>query len=103
MTRKNPTVTKVATKHLLKIKPEDLETLKKALKPFDTPALRQKYIDGDFMNADKVVDMDKRYRWDLLYAAQQRVFVKALYEYMNDVNLDSALRVLVKPLKKEKP
>lgn len=90
----------------LKIKPADLETLKSFLAPVDTAELRQKYLAGDFPRADVCKDIDKRYRWDLLYRSRIKIGDGVgiqgdvnLYSYMDDNHIDSALRSFIKPLK----
>jgi hypothetical protein len=89
----------------LKIKPEDLEVLRLAVTPFDTEELRAKYRNGDFPRSELTRDLDKRYRWDLMWMTRLKlgdgVGVKGdldLYAYLNDLHIDSALRFLVKPL-----
>ena len=89
----------------LKIKPEDLEILRMAVVPFDTEELRAKYRNGDFPRSELTRDVDKRYRWDLMWLSRLKlgdgVGVKGdlnLYAYLNDQHIDSALRHVVKPL-----
>ena len=90
----------------LKIKPEDLEILKNFIAPVDTKERRQAYLDGNFPRAELCKDVDKRYRWDLLYISRIKIGdgVGAqgnvnLYSYMDDSHIDSALRSFIKPLK----
>lgn len=89
----------------LKITPEHLLVLQKAVTPLDTPERRQAYIENKFPRADRTKDKDMRYRWDLLYASGMRLGDGAgapgdldLYAYLNDTHIDSALRSLVPPL-----
>ena len=89
----------------LKIKLADLSVLKSRLLVLDTPDRREKYLAGDFSNSDKCKDLDKRYRWDLLYSSKLRigdgVGVQGdlnLYGYMDDSHIDSALKSFIKPL-----
>jgi len=95
-------MTKVAS---LKIKPEHLQRLREALAPLDTEARRAPYRAGEIPRADAVTDIDKRYRWDLLYASGLKIGDGVgvpgdleLYGYLNDEHIDSALRSFIKPL-----
>lgn len=73
----------------MKIKPEHLEYLRAYITPLDTPARRKMYKG----------QTDKRYRWDLTYAAKLTQFIcTTLYTYMNDDHIDTALRKIVPPL-----
>lgn len=89
----------------MKIKPNDLQALEDAIKPFDVPETRLAYLTGNFPRADKVKDLDKRYRWDLLYMSRLKIGDGAgmqgdinLYAYMDDSHIDTALRSFIKPL-----
>ena len=63
----------------------------------DAPHRRAAYLAGDFPRAELVKDLDKRYRWDLAYAAG--VHFGDLYdEGLNDTHIDTALRMIVPPL-----
>lgn len=80
----------------MKIDAGKLAAMREAIDPLDTPERREKYRTGQFRHADRVKDLDKRYRWDLLY--DSGVFdVVDLYDYM-DAHIDTALRYLVPPL-----
>lgn len=84
----------------MKIKPEHLAKLKALIEPLDTEARRTQYLKGDFHNADKVRDLNKRYRWDLFWLADGKATtVKEMYVYMNDDHIDTALKSIVKDLK----
>jgi hypothetical protein len=94
----------------LKITPEDLQALKSAVTPLDSPARRERYLANDFFNAARCIDKDKRYRWDLLWESGLLIASRAtgpgvlgLYAYMNDDHIDSALRHLVPPLPANEP
>lgn len=67
-----------------------------AVVPLDTEALRTTYRSGQFHNADKVKDLNKRYRWDLLWLL--KLDLTEIYKYANDAHIDMVLRNLVKPL-----
>lgn len=78
----------------MKITPKQLEHMRSAIAPLDTPAARQQY------EAAKL--SDKRYRWDLMYAAGlTRWTTEVLYPSgSNDTHIDTALRTIVPPLSK---
>lgn len=46
--------------------------------------------------ADKVKDLNKRYRWDLLWLL--KLDLTEIYKYANDSHIDTVLRKLVRPL-----
>ena len=83
-----------------------LETLRNSIESeverLDTERVRQLYRDGQFPRADKVKDLDKRYRWDLLWAINnpmRRDFFDAVRELdANDSHIDSLLKAMIKPL-----
>lgn len=73
----------------MKIHPAHFQFLKNAITPLDTPA-RRKIYEGL---------TDKRYRWDLVYAAKLTSWIcYDLYPYMNDDHIDTALRKILPPL-----
>lgn len=83
---------------------EHLEVLAEAISPLDTEVLRTVYRKGEFPRADKVQDLNKRYRWDLLWAARQytaKTLVARVMDegHYNNGHLDTALRRIVPPLK----
>lgn len=84
----------------MKIKPEHLAAMKEAISPLDTAERRQAYRDGNFPRADKVKDLNKRYRWDLLWAADftRLIIASDVYTYANDTHIDTALRSIVPKL-----
>jgi hypothetical protein len=62
----------------MKIKPEHYEYLRKAL-----------------ANSGLTPESTMRQRWDALYAAKLSPWICAnLYDYMNDVHIDTALRAI---------
>lgn len=85
----------------MKIKPEHFDALKALIEPLDTAELRAKYLAGDFPRSAKCKDVYVRYRWDLVYYVPQEgrydLFMD-MYRYMNDDNIDTALRRIVPPL-----
>lgn len=73
----------------MKIKPEHLDYLRHYIKPLDTDKRRKMYAGLS----------DKRYRWDLVYAARLTPFIcEVLYKYLNDDHIETALRKIVPPL-----
>ena len=81
----------------MKIKPEHYETLKNAMAAID-PAKVAAHRQA-LANDPRVKDLDKRLRWDCMYAAKVNTFVcDVLYNYMDDSHLDSALKAIVKEL-----
>lgn len=79
----------------MKIRPAELETLRNLLTPLDTPEIRQAYREGRFPRADRVKDLDTRYRWDLYY------FARGYSVHSSDLtsnHIDTALRRIVPPL-----
>jgi hypothetical protein len=89
----------------MKIRQPDLATLTAFVQPLDTPANRAYYASRQFSNADRCKDVDKRYRWDLLYASRCKIGDGVgsqgdvnLYAYMDDSHIDTALRSIVPAL-----
>jgi hypothetical protein len=75
----------------VKITNEHFSTMATMVAPLDTPEKRAQY------RAQNLTD--KRYRWDLAYAAGCTRFIcDALYAYLDDTHIDTALRAIVKPL-----
>ena len=77
-----------------------LDELRAAIKPLDTETVRARYRARDFPRADAVVDLDRRYRFDLFYAVwgARRPLP---YEWANDYtdrHIETALRAVVAPL-----
>lgn len=81
-----------------KIKPEHFEKLKAAIAPLDTEDNRQFYRDGKCDSFDKVKDLNRRYRWDLLFSSKSSNLIIEIYDYANDKHIDTALREIVKEL-----
>ena len=77
----------------------ELDALREAIGPLDTAAARGAYRRGDFPRADRVKNLDMRYRWDLLAAANAYGIVRAIYDRGgHDDHIDTALRRIVAPL-----
>lgn len=67
-----------------------------AITPLDTNELRLSYLKGDIPRADKVKDLNKRYRWDLFWIVWHvRRDVRDAIEGYDDSHLDTALRRIV--------
>lgn len=85
----------------MKASDELVEHFAEVLRPHDTDERRTRYINGDFPRSDRVQDLDKRYRWDLLWAADPRgddLVQKAYKEFLNDNHIDTVLRAVVPAL-----
>jgi len=84
----------------VKMTPEHQRVLRAAIRPFDVPDIRERYIDGDFPRANAVQDLEKRFRWDLFWMAYRthRDSMTPIMEDYNDAHIDTALRSIVRPL-----
>lgn len=82
----------------LKINPATVAEMADAIQPFDTEQVRDAYRRGDFPRADKVKDLDKRYRWDLLAASGFKAWRCYDQPGVDDTHIDSVLRSIVAPL-----
>ena len=51
----------------MKVEEVTRQTMRELVAPYDIEARRQAYREGRFPRADKVTDLDRRYRWDLFY------------------------------------
>jgi len=75
----------------MKILPSHLAHMRAAIAPLDTIERRAAYAGLS----------DKRYQWDLSYAAGlTRFFCDTLYSYCDDTHIQTALRNIVAPLNK---
>lgn len=72
-----------------------LTELAEKITPLDTDERREQYRQGLFPRADRVKDLDQRYRWDLLWDAC--AFGSDWSDY-KDSHIDTALRSIVRPL-----
>lgn len=85
---------------------DTLRVLHGTIAPLDTPERRARYRAGDFSRADRVKDLDQRYRWDLLWlgyadrldSTRWDLFAAFDAEGLDDSHIDTALRALVRPL-----
>lgn len=67
----------------------------------NTEQNRQAYKGGKFHNADKVKDINTRFRFDVLYAIPSNArndFYKQAYKIGNDTHVTSLLKSLIKDL-----
>lgn len=80
----------------MKIKPEHIEHMRQAI----TPLKGMIESHRAFLASDsRVKDLEKRLRWDLMYAANLNQWLcQTLYEYANDVHIDTALKAIVAEL-----
>lgn len=80
----------------MNVSPEHYARLHAAITPLDIPNRRDYYRAGRFARAELVKDVDRRYRWDLLWASgAAAVLYDAGY---NDAHIDTALRSIVPAL-----
>jgi hypothetical protein len=84
---------------LERVAPDAFATMREAIGRRDTADVRAVYRSGAFPRADRVVDLDRRYRWDLLHACYGAGDVCDLYDAgLTDAHIDTALRAIVPPL-----
>ena len=82
----------------MKMSEKAFQNLRTHIEPLDTLERRDQYRNGDFPNAAAVKDLNKRYRWDLLWASGvSSRDISDLYrdEDLNDAHIDTALRRIV--------
>lgn len=85
----------------MKMTKAHFKQLKGLVEPLNTDEIRTKYLSKDFPRASQVKDLNKRFRWDLLWAVPntpRNTLISALYLYLNDTHIDTALRYIVKEL-----
>lgn len=86
----------------MKMTDADFQKLATRVVPLDTQERRQIYREGKYPRAEFTKDVNKRYRWDLLFASGGRFhhgnFMTNLYKYLNDAHIDTALTKLVPDL-----
>ena len=83
----------------MKATPDQLATVRQALTPLDTPERRARYLAGDFPNADKVRDIDTRYRWDTYYlAVDSGALTYDTLRNLNGAQTETVLRKVVPAL-----
>ena len=82
----------------LKINQYHLDILQGAISDLlsERPDLINLYETGQFKGSDRVKDLNKRFRWDLLTCAIGPSWIcNNLYSYLDDRHIDSALRKIV--------
>lgn len=81
----------------MRVTPTDLAALTARLAPLDTDEVRNAYRRRDprINNIEKVIDIDRRYRWDLYSFAHGWDVLGGSYA---DAHIDTALRRIVRPL-----
>lgn len=79
----------------LKVSREHLAAIRAAIEPLDTLERRNAYRSGQYPRADLTKDVNKRYRWDLFYAAGSWRLHDGNYL---DSHIDTALRFIVPTL-----
>ena len=77
---------------MAKITDIDVNKMGDAIHPLDTETVRDAYRRGDFPRAEMVKDLDRRYRWDLLWAAGGW---RIIPNDVTDAHIDTALRKIV--------
>lgn len=81
----------------MKMTPEHFATLQAACEPLNTEGNRAAYRNGAFPRADRCRDVNKRFRWDVLYAS--KVDCRPFYDAgLNDEHIDTALRRIIPTL-----
>jgi hypothetical protein len=83
----------------MKVKPEHYQQMLEAIRPLVTQvAAHRERLKTD----SRVKDLEKRLRWDLLYASRCELAAHyisdTLYPYCNDEHIDTALKAIVKEL-----
>jgi len=82
----------------VKVTPTHLAVLRAAIAPLDTEEHRTAYRERRIPHADAVKDIDKRYRWDLYYAAARHGSLPDSTDGYNMNHIDTALKAIVNPL-----
>ena len=88
----------------LKIKPEHFENIRDYISVLlkNRPDLITLYEHGNFARSESVKDLNKRFRWDMLwYTTNAQWVCDTLYTYLDDTHLDSALKQIVPTIEKK--
>jgi hypothetical protein len=85
------------------IDPFDLKIVERGVKAYDTEANREAYRNGQFDRADKVTDLNRRYRWDLYWTARRqfgtvRDIMNEASTYLLDSHIDTFLKSIIHAL-----
>jgi len=75
---------------------EHIAAMQALIEPLDTEETRQNYRDGLFPRSELTQDLNRRYRWDLMWAANAYDVVKDA-DY-NDSHINTALKSIVPAL-----
>lgn len=88
----------------MKVTAEHVSLMRQAIEQLDTAATRQQYRTGNFTRSELTKDVDKRYQWDLFWAANTsypNTIKQVLNANYKDDHIDTALRSIVAPLNTE--
>ena len=81
----------------MKMRTKDYDHLVKAIAPWGSCIIRHRaWLTGEARS--KPFDIEMRLRWDLLRAAGLTSWTLSLYHYLNDKNIDVALRKAMKDM-----
>lgn len=81
----------------MRIDADTMERMRVLMSPLDTDLIRDSYRAGRFPRSAGVRDINKRYRWDLFYAARGYMVLPDGHD-LTDAHIDTALRRIVRPL-----
>jgi hypothetical protein len=84
-----------------KASPELVEEVRSLISQIDSQELREKYRQGNINNNFEGQDMDKRYRYDLFWAAAGDIYSKVNKEGLKSDHLDTLLKEVVPPLSED--
>ena len=80
----------------MKINPEHFEYLREAITPAIDAQTIENYETGKFPRSEHTKDLNKRFRWDAMYACvSSRWVCENLYPYLNDTHIDTALKRII--------
>lgn len=77
----------------MKMSSQHVEAMRELISPLDTEANRERYRNGDYPKSELTKDVNRRYRFDLMWAAKAYDVVKDA-DY-NDEHLNTALKSIV--------
>lgn len=83
----------------MKIKQQDYEFMKQEIDKIPIETRKQHF--ENLKSDERVKDINKRFRWDCLYAAKLNDFLcHTLYKYLDDTHIDTALKQITKECKR---
>ena len=84
----------------MKLTLDQMEAMRERIAPLDTAERRQAYREGRFPRADRVKDLDMRYRWDLYHAGRVSDVLDrwGSGDGLTDAHIDTGLRRIVPAL-----